>query len=86
MLGARQVSRIRRGKWATTRASDVAIAGDSMPSVTPTTSLRKVLDLLQQHTLDGLPVLVDGVFAGIVTKRAVAVLVRERARERGVGS
>jgi Zn-dependent protease/predicted transcriptional regulator len=86
MLGARQVSRIRRAKWSTTRASDVAVSGESMPSVTPTTSLRHVLDLLQQHAVDALPVLVDGVFAGIVTKRAVAVLVRERARERGVGS
>jgi CBS domain-containing protein len=52
--------------------------------VTPATSLRRVLDLLQQHTLDGLPVRVDGAFAGVVTRRAVAALVRERARERGV--
>ncbi len=84
MLGARQVARIRRDRWPTTRASDVAIAGDAMPSVTPATPLRAVLDLLQQHTLDGLPVRVDGVFTGIVTQRAVAALVRERARARGV--
>lgn len=84
MLGARQVARIRRDRWPTTRASDVVVAGDSMPSVSPSTPLRAVLDLLQQHTLDGLPVRVDGAFTGIVTRRAVAALVRERARERGV--
>jgi len=86
MLGARQVSRIRRGKWATTRAADIVVSGDRLPSVTPSTPLRAVLDLLQQHTLDGLPVRVDGAFTGIVTRRAVAALVRERARERGVVS
>lgn len=84
LLGARQVARIRRGRWATTRAGDVVVAGGSMPSVTPTTPLRAVLDLLQQHTLDGLPVLVEGTFAGIVTRRAVAALVRERAKTRGI--
>ncbi len=84
MLGARQVSRVRRAKWATTRAEDVFVDGATIPSVDPTTSLRAVLDLLQQHTVDGLPVQVDGVFTGIVTRRAVAALVRQRALERGV--
>jgi Zn-dependent protease/predicted transcriptional regulator len=84
MLGARQVARIRRDRWATTRAADVAIGEATAPSVTPSTSLRRVLDLLQQHTIDGLPVRIDGAFAGIVTRRAVTALVRERARERGV--
>lgn len=84
LLGARQVSRIRRGQWPTTRASDVLVDGASIPSVEPSTPLRTVLDLLQQHTVDGLPVREEGAFAGIVTRRAVAALVRKRAQERGV--
>lgn len=86
MVGARQVGRIRRDRWATTRASDVAVDGATMPSVAPTTSLRAVIDLLHQHALDGLPVREGEAFVGIVTRRAVTALVRKRARERGVGT
>jgi Zn-dependent protease len=84
LLGARQVARIRRDRWPTTRAADLVAKSGAVPSVTPSTPLRSVLDLLQQHTVDGLPVRIDGVFAGIVTQRAVAAHVRERARQRGV--
>jgi Zn-dependent protease len=80
MIGARQVRRIRRDRWPQTRAEDLMISGDSLPSIGPEMSLRAALGHLHRSGLDGLPVTEAGALTGIVTRRAVAEAVRDRLR------
>jgi CBS domain-containing protein len=82
MIGARQVRRVRRDRWPQTRAEDLMISGDALPSVGPEMSLRAALDQLHRSGLDGLPVMEAGALTGIVTRRAVAEAVRDRLRAR----
>ncbi|MBA2300739.1 MAG: CBS domain-containing protein [Chloroflexi bacterium] len=82
MVGAKQVRRIRRDRWANTRAEDLMVSADALPSVGPEMSLRDVLDRLHRSGLDGLPVLESGALTGIVTRNAVAKAVAEAARDR----
>jgi Zn-dependent protease len=82
MVGAKQVRRIRRDRWANTRAEDLMISGDALPSVGPETSLRDALDRFHRSGLDGLPVLEAGALTGIVTRRAVAKALAEAGRDR----
>ena len=82
MVGAKQVRRIRRDRWAHTRAEDLMVSADALPSVGPEMSLRDVLDRLHRSGLDGLPVLESGALTGIVTRNAVAKAVAEAARDR----
>lgn len=80
MLGERQVRRIRRDRWAATRAGEAMTARDSLPEVQPSTTVRAALDQLHRSGADGLPVFEAGSLAGIITRRAVAEAVRERVR------
>jgi len=82
MVGAKQVRRIRRDRWANTRAEDLMISGDALPSVGPETSLRDALDRFHRSGLDGLPVLEAGALTGIVTRRAVVKALAEAGRDR----
>jgi hypothetical protein len=82
MVGAKQVRRIRRDRWANTRAEDLMVSGDALPSVAPETSLRDALERFHRSGLDGLPVLEAGALTGIVTRRAVAKALAEAARDR----
>jgi Zn-dependent protease/CBS domain-containing protein len=78
ILGARQLRRVRRDRWATTRARDLMRSVEGLPRIEPTTTLRAALDHLHRTGLDGLPVTEDGVLTGIVTRRAVAEAIRDR--------
>jgi Zn-dependent protease/CBS domain-containing protein len=82
MVGAKQVRRIRRDRWSSTRAEDLMVSGDALPSVGPEMSLRDALDQLHRSGLDGLPVLESGTLTGIVTRRAVAKAIAEAVRDR----
>jgi Zn-dependent protease/predicted transcriptional regulator len=82
MVGAKQVRRIRRDRWADTRAEDLMVSGDALPSVGPETSLRDALERFHRSGLDGLPVLEAGALTGIVTRRAVAKAIAEAGRDR----
>ena len=82
IVGEKQVRRIRRDRWAETRAQDLMVSGDALPRVGPEMSLRDALDRLHRSGLDGLPVVESGTLTGIVTRRAVAKAVAEAARNR----
>lgn len=83
MIGAAQLRRVRRDRWATTRAEDLMIAPPALPVVDSQTPIRAVLDKLQRSGLDGLPVVDAGALAGIVTRRGVAEALRLRAIAHG---
>ena len=78
VIGARQLRRVRRDRWATVRVQDVMVAPPTMPTVGPDTSLQAALDGLARSSLDGIPVMEDGRLTGIVLRRAVAEAVRLR--------
>ncbi|HUP55391.1 MAG TPA: site-2 protease family protein [Methylomirabilota bacterium] len=82
IVGEKQVRRVRRDRWAATRAEDLMVSGDALPRVGPEMSLRDALDRLHRSGLDGLPVVESGALTGIVTRRAVAKAVAEAARNR----
>jgi Zn-dependent protease len=82
MVGAKQVRRVRRDRWANTRAEDLMVSGDALPHVGPEMSLRDALDSLHRSGLDGLPVFESGTLTGIVTRRAVATAIAEAVRDR----
>ena len=82
MLGTRQVRRVRRSRWAQTRAGDVMTRSADLPTVAPETTVRAALELLTRSGLEGLPVTVDGSVGGIVTRRAVTDAIRRAALAR----
>jgi Zn-dependent protease/CBS domain-containing protein len=84
MIGARQLRRVRRDRWAKLRAEDLMISPPNLPFVTPETSVQGAIDDLARTNLDGLPVMVDGQLAGVVMRRGVAELVRVRAETVGI--
>lgn len=79
VLGARDIRRVRRSRWATTRAGDLMTETDELPDIDPTTPVRAARDQLQRTGLDGLPVHEAGRFTGIVTRRAIAQAIHDRA-------
>jgi len=83
VLGARDIRRIRRADWPSTRAGDLMRTTEALPEVAPSTSLRAARDLLERSGLDGLPVMDAGRLAGIVTRRGVAKAIHDRAIRAG---
>jgi Zn-dependent protease/predicted transcriptional regulator len=84
VIGAGQLRRLGRKAWATTRAEDVMIGPPSMSSLKPSDSLWAALDRLRRTGLDGLPVVADDTFVGLITRQLVATAIQDRARLRGV--
>lgn len=84
VIGATQLRRLGRRAWPTTRAEDVMVGPPSMSSLAPTDSLWAALDRLRRTGLDGLPVMADETFIGLLTRRLVATTIQDRARLRGV--
>jgi Zn-dependent protease/CBS domain-containing protein len=84
VIGSGQLRRLGRKSWATTRAEDVMVGPQSMSTLSPTDSLWAALDRLRRTGLDGLPVIADDAFVGLVTRQLVATAIQDRARLRGV--
>jgi CBS domain-containing protein len=84
VIGSAQLRRIGRKAWATTRAEEVMVGPPSMATLAPGDSLWSALDRLRRTGLDGLPVMADGGFVGLVTRQLVATAIQDRAKLRGV--
>ena len=84
VLGEREVRRVRRSRWESTRAGDLMTATGGLPPIDPTTSVRAARDLLVRSGVDGLPVTEAGEVTGIVTRRAVAQAIHDRADQTGL--
>jgi Zn-dependent protease len=84
LVSASQVRRLRRGKWAATRAQDLMVAPPALPVVAVGDTLWSALDGLRRTGLDGLPVVEDAGLLGIVTRDAIVATIQSRARLRGV--
>lgn len=78
VVGAGRLRRIARRAWATTRAAEVMSTPPGAPFLAPDDLLWEALETLQRSGLDGLAVVEDGRFAGMLTRRAVAEAIRSR--------
>jgi CBS domain-containing protein len=78
LVGLRQVNRLRRDKWPTTRVGDVMVKPPRLPLLSADDPLPTAVAGLQRANVDGLPVVVDGRLVGLVTRPGVGKLVAER--------
>jgi Zn-dependent protease len=85
VIGASQLRRVRQDRWATTRAEDLMISPPVLLVVSPETTIRAALVGLGRAGIDALPVMDGGIFAGLLTRRAVAAAIQGRADRAGVG-
>ena len=78
MLGVREVRRLRRGTWGVTRVGDAMVKPPRMIALAPDAGLVEAVERLHRSGLDGLPVVLDGALQGVLTRRSVGQVVRER--------
>ncbi len=79
MLGIREVRRLRRGAWGTTRVRDAMAGPPRMPVVGSSARLLDALERLQRSGLDGIPVIDDGRLVGVLTRRSIGQVVASRS-------
>ena len=84
VIGSAQLKRLGRRAWPSTRAEQVMVGPPSMSSLAPGDSLWSALDRLRRTGLDGLPVMEDEGFVGLITRRLIATAIQDRAKLRGV--
>ena len=83
IVGLAQVRAVPRRRWASTRTSDVMVAGSDMPTATPDDRLTDALERLRRSHLDGLPVLDGSILRGVLTRRSIAAILHARAEAQG---
>ena len=78
VVGVSALRRLPRAKVATSRAADVMAVPPLAPLVAPTDAIWKVMETMQRRGLDGLAVVEEGRFVGMVTRESAAEAVRSR--------
>jgi Zn-dependent protease/CBS domain-containing protein len=84
LIGAAQLRRVPSARRGTLRVEDVMITPPELPVLHPDASLQDALDGLARTGLDGIPVVEDGLLAGLVMRRNVAAEVRSRTEQAGI--
>ena len=80
LIGLSQLRRTARRRWPTTRAEDLMVAADDLPSLHPGDALWPAIETLRRSGLDGLPVLGEGGLLGLLTRRSVSATIARHAR------
>ena len=70
--------RLRRGSWGITRVGDAMTQPPRMVVLAPDAGLVDAVERLHRSGLDGLPVILDGALQGVLTRRSVGQVVRDR--------
>jgi CBS domain-containing protein len=83
VIGARRLRRLGRRRFGTVRAVDVMAAPPQAPFLAAGDALWDAVDTLNQAGVEGLVVVEDGRFVGIITREALAGVVRDRVQARG---
>jgi Zn-dependent protease/CBS domain-containing protein len=78
VIGMRRLQRLGRRKFGSVRAVDIMSAPPQAPFLGPRDALWDAVDMLNTLGLDGLAVVADGRFAGMITREAVAEVIRDR--------
>ena len=82
VIGAKRLRRLGRRRFGTVRAVDVMAAPPQAPFLAAGDALWDAVDTLNRAGLDGLAVVEDGRFLGIITREAIAGVVRGRVQAR----
>jgi Zn-dependent protease/CBS domain-containing protein len=83
VVGVREIRRLRRAAWATSRVADIMVKPPRLAVLGPDQELVEGVDRLQGSGLDGLPVVDDGRLVGILTRRAIGEAVRDKTGNPG---
>ncbi len=78
VVGVREVRRLRRSSWPTTRVADLMVRPPRLQVLEPAQTLLVGLDQLQGSGLDGIPVVDDGHLVGMLTRRSIGEIVRAK--------
>lgn len=82
VIGARRLQRLGRRRFGSVRASEVMAVPPEAPFLAPGDALWDAVDTLNVSGLDGMAVLDDGLFVGMVVRQSIADLIRRRQEER----
>jgi Zn-dependent protease/CBS domain-containing protein len=85
VLGIRDVKRLQRSRWPTTRVEDVMAKPPRLTMLAARDSLGSAVERLQHAGLDGLPVVEGKNLVGMLTRRSVGKLLHERGLLRREG-
>lgn len=86
VVGLGDLRRAGRAKWSTVRAAEAMIPADRLPVVAPGDSLAAAVEVLGRSRLDGLPVMEDGRFVGLLTRYGVGRTLQGRIAARRPGA
>ena len=78
VLGVREVRRLRKDRWATTRVEEVMAKPPRLGILSARDNLAAAVERLQRAGVDGLPVVDGGSLVGMLTRRSVGKLLHER--------
>jgi Zn-dependent protease/CBS domain-containing protein len=78
VLGIREVRRLQRNRWPTTRVEEVMARPPRLSLLSAQDTLTSALERLQRAGLDGLPVVDGGSLVGMLTRRSIGKLLYER--------
>jgi Zn-dependent protease/CBS domain-containing protein len=78
VLGVREVRRLQRNRWPTTRVEEVMAKPPKLVILSARDSLSMAVERLQRAGLDGFPVVDRGKLVGMLTRRSVGQLLQER--------
>lgn len=78
VVGLRDIRRIQRRRWETTRATEIMAGAERLPVLRPEDDLRPAVARLAQSGVDGLPVLAEGRLVGLLTRFGVGRALQER--------
>ena len=78
VIGIKRLQRLGRRKFGSVRAADVMAAPPQAPFLALGDALWSAVDTLNQAGLDGMAVVDEGRFAGMVTRESIAEVIRQR--------
>ncbi len=81
VIGSGQVRRLRRGRWATTRAEELMASINRTPPLRVGSKLWPAVVRLRRSGLDGRPVMDADEVVGMFTRRSVGLAIRSRRDE-----
>jgi len=79
LVGPREIDRVPRARWPEVHATDAMVALQTLPALAPHEPLGPAAERLGACLASGLPVVIEGRMAGILTRVAVGRTLHERA-------
>jgi CBS domain-containing protein len=78
MVTLHDIKNVPREEWPYTSVQAILVPTERLYTVRPGDSLDRVMELLDQHALNQVPVVENGVFYGLVTRETIVRLLRSR--------